>query len=50
MMERDSLRKERLDQVQMDIQYGIESGTAAAWNAEEIEIRVRKRRVATKAG
>ena len=33
MMERDSLRKERLDHLHTDIQYGIESGTAAAWNA-----------------
>ena len=50
MTERDSLRKAKLDQLQKDIQDGIESGTATAWDAEEIKRSVRKRGTVTKAG
>jgi len=50
MEEQDSLRKAKLDTLRQDIRAGIESGTANAWDAEEIKKTVRKRRTATKAG
>ena len=50
MTEQDSLRKAKLDQLQKDIQDGMESGTASAWDAEEIKRSVRKRGTVTKAG
>ena len=49
MEEQDSLRKAKLDTLRQDIRAGIESGTATAWDAEEIKKTVRKRRTATKA-
>ena len=50
MEEQDSLRKAKLETLRQDIRSGIESGTATAWDAEEIKKTVRKRKVATKAG
>ena len=44
MEEQDSLRKAKLDTLRQDIRAGIKSGTATAWDAEEIKKTVRKRR------
>lgn len=46
----DSLPNAKLDQLRNDIHAGIESGSATAWDAEEIKRMVRKRRNTTKAG
>ena len=50
MAEQDSLRKAKLDQLQKDINSGIESGPATAWDAEEVKRAVRTRRNTSKAG
>lgn len=50
MAEQDSLRNAKLDQLQKDIHAGIESGSATAWDAEEVKRSVRKRRSTSQGG
>jgi antitoxin ParD1/3/4 len=50
MLEQDSLRNAKLDQLRNDIHAGIESGTTTVWDAEEIKKTVRNRKNASKAG
>jgi antitoxin ParD1/3/4 len=49
MDERDQLRAARLSQLRQDIQEGLESGPAVAWDPDEIKRAGRAKR-ATKAG
>lgn len=44
MDEKDRLRAARLEQLRQDIQEGLDSGPAAAWDAEEIKRQGRAKR------
>jgi antitoxin ParD1/3/4 len=42
----DCIRATKLDQLRQDIQDGLDSGTATAWNPDEVKQEGRKRRKA----
>ena len=46
MDEKDRLRAAKLEQLRQDIQEGLDSGPAAAWDAEEIKRQGRAKRAA----
>lgn len=46
MDEKDRLRAAKLEQLRLDIQEGLDSGPAAAWDAEEIKRQGRAKRTA----
>jgi antitoxin ParD1/3/4 len=48
MEEQDRLRAAKLAQLRQDIQIGLNSGDATAWNPDEIKREARKRRSARK--
>lgn len=43
---RDRIRETKLVQLRQDIQEGLDSGTATAWNPDEVKQEGRKRRAA----